>query len=298
MISKIDNTTAIIVTYNSGKVIDRCLDGLINIKKIIVDNSKDLNLKKHLKEKYKNITIIHPNHNIGFGSANNLGISTAETKYILLLNPDIIFNERQIDNLIKIFDLYENVGIVAPKVYDHNNQYLDNHCYSALKKTKRSNNLNNIHNIIKKTEPNGNLCADVVTGAIFLSKKEILNKIGLFDQNIFLYYEDQDLCKRLRDKKYQIIECANSYAKHPNNDINRSVILNNLTNFNQSKHHKYSEYYFKSKYSSKSILIFQSLIEFFEYFLRMLLNFFLFKKNKIIINFVRCIGILKFIFKF
>ena len=297
MTKTIDDTTAIVVTYNSGKVIDRCLDGLINVRKIIVDNSKDLILKERLKKKYNNLTIIHPNHNIGFGGANNLGINAADTKYILLLNPDVIFNENQINNLIGVFDQYDNVGIVSPKVYDHNKLYLDNHCYSALKK-KKYNNFITIHNTIKKTEPVGNLCADVVTGAIFLTKKEILNKIGLFDENIFLYYEDQDLCKRLRDRNYQIIECADSSAIHPNNDINRSVILNNLTNFNQSKHHKYSEYYFKSKYTNRSILIFESLFKFFEYAFRIIFNLFLLKKNKIIINCARCVGILKFIFKF
>ena len=120
----ISNVTAIVVAYQSSHVIERCLDNLTSIKKIVIDNSSDLVLKKKLLNKYKDIKVIHPKSNLGFGSANNLGILIAETDYVLCLNPDVIFEEKYLLNLVEIYSTYENVGLVSPQVFDHNDNSL------------------------------------------------------------------------------------------------------------------------------------------------------------------------------
>lgn len=296
MIDKNFETTAIIVAYHSDSVIERCLKNLPNVNKIIVDNSRDIKLKETLLNKYKNLKIIHPEKNLGFGAANNIGIFSATTEYVLCLNPDVIFEEKYIFNLKDIFFFYKNVGLVAPKVFDHNNNYLDNHCYSLL--NFNNNNINKyIHNKIKKTESSGNLCSEFVTGAIFFSKKSTLNDVGLFDNKIFLYYEDRDLCKKIRDKNLQIIECASARAVHPNNDENRSIKLTFKLRFLQASHHKYSEYYFYSKYNSSDKLKLKAFFKLFEYQLRFIFYLIFFNKKKLIVNCGRFFGVLKFLFK-
>ena len=89
MILNIKNTTFIIVTYKSEKIIYDCLNSLPEeSKKIIVENSKNINLKKDLENKYKNLEVII-NENTGFGASNNLGIKKCDTQFAYILNPDV-----------------------------------------------------------------------------------------------------------------------------------------------------------------------------------------------------------------
>ena len=104
MILNIKNTTFIIVTYKSEKIIYDCLNSLPEeSKKIIVENSKNINLKKELENKYKNLEVIL-NENTGFGASNNLGIKKCDTQFAYILNPDTKFHHdtfAQLNNSIK-----------------------------------------------------------------------------------------------------------------------------------------------------------------------------------------------------
>ena len=119
----LENTTAVIVIYRSNEVIFRCLEGIKNLKKIIVDNGNDKDLKDKLTTSYKNLDYVILDKNIGFGSAANIGIKKANTENILLLTPDIILEENSIINLSNTFNNYKNIGLVAPQIFDQNNKY-------------------------------------------------------------------------------------------------------------------------------------------------------------------------------
>ena len=87
------NITFIIVSFKSDKVIYNCLNSLPkNSNKIIIENSKDINLKKDLESKYDNIEVIL-NENLGMGASNNIGIKGSKTQYVYILNPDVTFKK-------------------------------------------------------------------------------------------------------------------------------------------------------------------------------------------------------------
>lgn len=293
----LENTTAIIVVYRSNEVIFRCLEGIKTLKKIIIDNGNDKNLKDQLTKKYKNLDYVILTKNIGFGSAANIGIKKANTTNILLVTPDIIFQENSVINLFNAFNNYKNIGLVAPQVFDQNNKYLNNHCYSEFKKTRRTKEQNKIHSRISETRPDGDLSTDFITGAIFFAKKNILLDVGLFDENFFLYSEDSDLCYRIREKKLLIIETPSAKAIHPNNDFNRSVILNRKINFKRIWNHKYSNFYFRSKYQNKLLVKLKSIFELLDFVHRVVKYILLMKRKNVIINIARIYGILIFLKK-
>ena len=89
----INNITFIIVCFKSDKIIRNCLNSLpLNSKKIIIENSNNIDLKKDLEIEYDNIKVIL-NKNTGMGASNNLGIKMSNTEYAFILNPDVTFQK-------------------------------------------------------------------------------------------------------------------------------------------------------------------------------------------------------------
>ena len=90
----LDDITFIIVTYKSENIIQNCLNSLPkNSKKIIIENSNNINLEKDLKSKYDNIEVIISD-NIGMGAGNNLGLKACKTNYAFVLNPDTKLHDK------------------------------------------------------------------------------------------------------------------------------------------------------------------------------------------------------------
>ena len=86
------NITFVIVTFKSEKIIYECINSLPkDSNKIVIENSKNINLKRELETKYDNIEVII-NENIGMGASNNIGIKKSKTKYAFIINPDTKFN--------------------------------------------------------------------------------------------------------------------------------------------------------------------------------------------------------------
>ena len=99
---KTKDITFIIVTFHSDNVIFDCLNSLPNdSKKIVVENSQNLNLKRILEKKYNNLTYILSNENLGYGRANNIGIKLCKTDYVFILNPDVRFKISDLEKSFK-----------------------------------------------------------------------------------------------------------------------------------------------------------------------------------------------------
>jgi len=186
-----------IVTYKSEKILIQCLKSLRGHKKVIIfDNSNDKNLKKIIKKKYSHIKVILSKTNLGFGSGNNKIVKYTKSKYLFLISPDTRLKKNCIKNLfIASKKLNNDFSILTPSSNDKNFGYFKNNS-----KSKRIEK-----NIIK---------VDYVKGfAMFLNLKKFKN-FSLFDEKIFLYLEEIDLCKRLNNKKQNIFLIKNSYIKH------------------------------------------------------------------------------------
>ena len=191
------NLTVIIVSFMSENVIHECIGSIPkDIKIVVVDNSNNKSFKNEIEKKYNNVRCILSENNIGMGAGNNYGLSKIDTDYGFILNPDVILRNDTIEELILASKKISTFSIISP--------IMENKNYPNYKISKEDNSIN------KEDEP---FKVKSVDGFAMLLNISRLNKLEnfknkkYFDENIFLYLENDDLCKRIlkNDEKIYIV---------------------------------------------------------------------------------------------
>ena len=283
-----NDITLIIVCFNSYRLIQKNLSEISKFKTIIVDNSKSDEIRL-LVEGVKNIKYIKTKKNLGYGKGNNLGVSESETPFILILNPDILVQSESIETLYKSYFNYENIGILAPALYDNNNNRRNNGTLSYINRDKVI-----MKNILNNQKAEGNTCYQFVVGCALLIKKEFFDEIGGFDKDLFMYFEDNDLCDKTIEKNKSIIEIPESKMIHLQGLSVNSTFLQNCK---LSIIHKISEYIYYKKKSNFFKLHKKIFVNFFDYLQRFFINIIKFKFNKSFKNLLRILSIILYISK-
>ena len=218
----LNDITFIIVTYQSEKVVYNCLDSLPkNSKKIIIENSNNINLDRKLKAKYDNIEVII-SKNLGMGAGNNIGLNLCKTDYAFVLNPDIILKKNSLDNLIESLNYLTDFTLASPLNDDQK--------------------IPNYKKIITKINSNI-LSVDNIDGFSMLFNLKKFKDKNFFDENFFLYLENNDLCLRVKKKNEDIYIVTNSLINHTGG-ISSSEELEYLRNW----HWMWSKFYFNKKH--------------------------------------------------
>lgn len=263
-----DDITIIIVTFKSHKIIKKCLDNLDkNLKKIIIENSNDIEFTKDLKNSYQNLKTINIGYDSGYGYALNRGIEQAKTKYIISMNPDT-FPEK--DCINKIYNtITENksndVAIVVPVTIRKGKKEFDD--YGYFKKNPKINKINNI------------LEVGWVNGNIFILDMEIIEKIGMYDENFFLQWEERDFQKRIYDAKKKVLINFDAKSHHLEGQ-SHDPILNHVMKCEVSWHHAWSKFYFYDKHYGYLNAIKNTYKDLFVYLVKFLIWLSLFKFKK------------------
>ena len=246
---KIKEITFIIVTFHSEKVIFDCLDLLPDeSQKIIIENSQSMDLKNILESKYSNLTCHLMSQNLGYGKANNIGINLSETDLVFILNPDARFTSKNLNQFLKILS-HEEFVIAAPVETGEFNQELKN------------------KNVVDVNSVKG--------FAMLLKKKFLRNKY--FDENIFLYLEQIDILKRVKDDSGRILKVnvpivhlgASSHGDKKNLEMEKS----------RNWHWMWSKFYYKKKHQGYLLGLLSTLPSFIGSFIKYLL--YSLTKNKI-----------------
>ena len=173
------NLTIIIVTLKSENIIHQCIKSIDkNVPIIVVENSNNQKFKDELESKYKNLKCILSGSNLGMGVGNNVGIKAATTDYVFILNPDATLESNTLDELFLASKKLTGFTILSPINVDLN---FPNY------KTKE----------IPKDE-NTPFQVDYVDGFSMLLNKNKFNDVIHFDENFFLYLENNDLCLRVK----------------------------------------------------------------------------------------------------
>jgi GT2 family glycosyltransferase len=260
------NLTIIIVTYNSSKIIEECLNSFNNklYNVFIVDNNSSDETIEVIKNKFPHINIIANSKNLGFGRANNKVLNQCSTKYALILNPDAKIRDVDIQNCINNLDNNPEIALASPKNCDRKNF---------------DDKLMIYDNIITYT--------NFIIGGVMFINIENIKKIGFFDEKYFMFCEDSDLSNRSIKFGFKNAIFNNALSIHIGGS---SSIKNYKTNYLRFWHLGWSKTTYKKNRKNIFNFIRSSIRIFFHYFLLGILYLLIFNIEKSIKKFAFAFG--------
>jgi len=242
--AKLKDLTILILTYRTNKeTIFNCLKSINkNVKIIIVENSKKFLFEMELRKKFRNIEIFCSGNNLGYGAGNNFGIKKISTKYVFILNPDTICDNNLFNNLPKVINSAKNFSIIGC-------QYIDDKIYMPAGFFNNKKNFFFRKNFLEKKNIKSLTKVDWVTGCSMILNLDKFKDKKIFDENIFLYFEEMDLCKTVINKGGKIFTSNLLKIKHLGF---RSSLGNNLKTKKDAEkmrewHWMWSTFYFYKK---------------------------------------------------
>ena len=195
----------IIVSYNTSDVLEACLDSVfqskeLNFEVVVIDNNSSDDSVEMIRKNFKDVVLIQNSQNLGFAKAVNQGLKKANGDFYLLLNPDTKVKNGAINKLIDFAKLQRNFGAVGGKLINTDDT-VQASCY----------NLPSIMNAIaeywfskegsyEKFIPDSQEPVEVeaIVGAAMLMPRFAIEKVGLFNERYFMYFEDLDWCRRAK----------------------------------------------------------------------------------------------------
>ena len=244
------------ITFKSDHIIEDCLSNIDeNFKVVVVENSDNKNFKNKI-EKRKNTKCILTNSNLGFGAAFNIGAKKINSKYIFHLNPDVMINNETIFKMYEIAKKIKNLGILS--------------CNETNKNTHSLN-----QNIFDYNE------VDNVKGFVMLINNTNCKISNYFDDNFFLYLEEIDLCKRLKNLNMKICLASSIFVKHFAGKSHNPEFSEKME-IQRNWHYMWSLFYFNKKHygSFKAYRI--TFGKFISAFFKLIIYYFINKKKYLI----------------
>ena len=220
----------VIVSYNSEKFIRDCLDSVtaqdvpFQYRIIVVDNASNDNTVSIIRNSFPECECIVNRENNGFAAANNQALNYSNAKFIFFLNPDTRLHKNALTNLVHFLESNREAGIVGPKIFNAD---------GSLQRTGVTFpslwNLfveiifldlllpySNVFGRHKKLylDPDRVNEVDYLQGSCLLTKRDTLNVVGNFDESFFMYFEETDLCYRVKTNRYKVFYTPDAEITH------------------------------------------------------------------------------------
>jgi len=224
MTDRVFTVTVIIVTYQSRKTIGSTLDALKRAYDsrlaavVVVDNASQDETVDIVSENYPWVTLVRNTRNIGFGRGCNCGFNYVKTPYLMFLNPDAVIGFQSLTTMLAFMDQDRRVGMCGPSIKEPSGGV---HFVGALPTPARilfmplfSGWATRGRRYVYPGEAPA--VTEWICGACMLLRKEVFEKVGGFDSRFFLYFEETDLCLRVRQLGWEIWTVGESICEHIN----------------------------------------------------------------------------------
>ncbi|MBI1775082.1 MAG: glycosyltransferase family 2 protein [Proteobacteria bacterium] len=198
--------SVVTVTYNSARVIADCLAGIPRaIPVVLVDNDSGDETVAIARAIRPEMRILPLGDNRGFGAGANLGLAEVTTPMGLLLNPDARLRPGALDALAAAAARYPEAGLLAPCSWDGSGrlEFGRQPLFGAWSEAGG-----------KEVIPDGDCCALYLAGSAMCFRLEAFAGVGGFDEAIFLYFEDDDVCLRLAHAGWSLVHVADAHVDH------------------------------------------------------------------------------------
>jgi len=243
----------IIVNYNVKEFVQNLLYSIekarqnLSLEIFVVDNASDDGSVDVIREKFPYVNLIANKTNIGFGAANNLAMSKASGKYILLINPDTIVKEDTFTKMIGFFETHKDAGIAGCKVLNPDGS-LQLACRRSFPGPWTSfTKVTGLSSIFPKSrlfarynltylDENKSYEVDAVSGSFMMMSKDVYKKVGGFDEQFFMYGEDIDLCYRTQKEGYKVYYFHETEIIHYKGESTKRSSIDETKVFYQAMH--------------------------------------------------------------
>jgi GT2 family glycosyltransferase len=280
MINK-EITILIILYEEKYQIVEECLNKIKDFKIIIIDNSNDKFLKKKLVLKHNIYKYFLNKKNIGFSKAANQGILECDTEYLLLLGADCLISYEDINQLLIAKKKYTNCFMTSPTFLNYRGEYTYN---GGLFYEDESKN--------EPIKNEGDICTNSILTSTVLFRVDDIKKIGMFDENYFLFFLDVDLCKRIKKLKQSVIQVFNSKPIHQSGQLKIRNPLKKI--FFRNYYYDFEElyYYFKFDINNKKYFDIKKKVS--KFIFKMILNFIILRPTKFIYYLSKTLAYYKF----
>ena len=206
----------IIVNYNGGSKLVECIDSVFkftsNFELILVDNGSTDDSISPIAKGFPEAIILRNAENLGYAKANNLAIRRAMGRWIVLLNPDTKVTRNWLENLVKCADSSEDIGMIQPKLMRMDGKTLDSagHVFNfraCFARDRGSGEIDAGHYEVAEEVEGCSLACTAI-------KRELIEKVGLLDDKMLLFYEDTDFSIRARIAGWKLHYCPKSIVFH------------------------------------------------------------------------------------
>ena len=282
---KYNETTILMVLYKETyELVSKTLEQLKSYQVIIIDNGNDQKLKNKIENLFQIKTYILNKNNTGFSAGYNQAIKLCRTKFCLILGPDCIIKEKSIIKLHEAYLSYDSCFMVTPTSYDKSGELT----YSGGPLPEKS-----LKDKILNLE--GDTCVESALGAcMFVKTKDLIN-INMFDENLFIYFSDDDLCRKIKKLNRSIIQIYDARCLHTHGILKMSSTFSKIFIREYNLAYDGFYYYYKEKNEIFYLKIRKKIIL---YFFKFFLKLFLFRIKDCVRLFSIIYAYCRFFYKF
>ncbi len=240
--------SVVILNWNTRALLEDALRSIVcaphrvGVETIVVDNGSADGSQEMVQNCFPGVTLIHNPINSGFGAGNNVALPVAAGRYILFLNSDTVVEEGALDAMVQFADAHPDIGILGPKLLntDGSLQYscrrYPNLGTGFFRNTPLGRlfpkNRFNIDYLLQDWDHASPRDVDWVSGAALMIRRSLLEQIGSFDEDFFMYCEDVDLCWRAN---HAIRETGDRESPSAQTQVPPSKALSNMANAPREK---------------------------------------------------------------
>lgn len=222
--------SVVIVNYRTDQLLGECLASLkkttanLAVEVIVVDNGATL-AAGELADQFPRLQLLQNAANVGFARASNQGIRLARGRHFLLLNPDTVVHEGAVEAMVGHLDAHPEVGAVGARLLDPDGS-LQYSCrrfpgyltiffgrYALLTRLLPRNRASRDYLYLDWDHQNVRE-VDWVSGACLMVRREVMERVGALDEGYFLFVEDMDLCRRMRDAGWPVVYLPQAVVTH------------------------------------------------------------------------------------
>lgn len=251
----------VIVSWNVRDLLERCLETVqasldyrgLTGEIIVVDNGSTDGSPEMVRDRFPSVSLVEPGVNLGYSGGNNVGLRRAQGRYVLILNPDTELMPETLGRLVDALDRNPSIGLVGPALF-----FPDGRLQSSR---RRFPNL--LVGLIESTslEPwfahsrilrdfrlldypdDQPAPVDWVVGAALMVRREVVEQVGLFDETFFMYFEELDWQRRIKEAGWSIWYWPEARVVHHEGASSRQVVARRQILFATSKVEYYRKWY-------------------------------------------------------